>query len=694
MKKLIIIPICLLFVIPFIMADQTVKTVEIPLGYEAMAGANTIYYYNLSVDYPDGIDRVLAMEILVKGDYAANTISYAGFLVDDTVVYCTPSQWTIYLTSNNYEMSFDCTPLLQSANWQGGNITFVMMSDTLSANVKTRVKLTYYNNPLASMIVTGTYYESGDIGRVYVQVADDGVPVTNASCYATIYAPDYTIWADSQLLVELPGESGMYVYPFVAPNETGVYGIAVSCQYDYSTFWVYQADDIDYVDYTVTLGTWDGGAAINLNDYADGLYMAFTSGGGATKSVDVYYDFDITGKVTIDNTTDIYLHWLGEATGTPTLTMYWWNWTSGVWVTFPDTLTLSGKGGTAAPTGADDYLSSKFLFDNYNDVINSSNIIRVRTLLGGPAIFNYWHNWLALRFNSPSSSTLSQIRGGGEINVKNRLEDIPFNVWNYTNRTLTATGQHWVGKTEYVPNEIGKVVIRAIDSNGEPLEGADCEVGVVYPNNTFYINRSNMTEWAGNITGIYYFDFLVPDVSGIYTYGVDCFKGGKDYYMLNTFHVVVPEVYAVNNITSEEIWNYTNRNLTYYPPTTTAEGVWNYTNRTLTYYEDVTNYTLIPIDVWNYANRTLTYYDVNNITPNDIWAFINRNLTYYPPTTTAEQIWNYTNRNLTYYEDTTNYTRIPDDVWGYSGNVTSNLLAQFATDIWGYVARYTHGVVI
>jgi hypothetical protein len=191
-------------------------------------------------------------------------------------------------------------------------------------------------------------------------------------------------------------------------------------------------------------------------------------------------------------------------------------------------------------------------------------------------------------------------------------------VWNYTNKTVDfATtgstsnvslvenikdiGQVYLGGTEYIDGDNGKVVIRLVRGTGSLAEietGATCRVSITYPDQSYLVANASMTELG---EGVYYYDFTVPAGVGVYTYYSTCNISDRHYFGLETFHV-----YNVNQ-SSESVWNYPNRNLTYTDKTTPDE-IWNYPVRNLTYYEvaNVTNLTVninndaVAQAVWNY----------------------------------------------------------------------------------------------
>lgn len=146
----------------------------------------------------------------------------------------------------------------------------------------------------------------------------------------------------------------------------------------------------------------------------------------------------------------------------------------------------------------------------------------------------------------------------------NFVYEIPNDVWNFENRTVTGQEQLWVGGTEYSPDEdVGKIVIRLVDSTNNPVDIADCELGIFYPNNTPYLVM-NMTWHNGTMGGVYYADFNLSEETGVHPYGVDCLvttgAGPRHYYLLDTYHVFGSNVTRI----AEEVWTYSTRTLTDY----------------------------------------------------------------------------------------------------------------------------------
>jgi hypothetical protein len=76
----------------------------------------------------------------------------------------------------------------------------------------------------------------------------------------------------------------------------------------------------------------------------------------------------------------------------------------------------------------------------------------------------------------------------------------------------------FVGGTEYAPLEEGKVFV-ILATNGVPQNNATCLVEIFYHNNTEFIEYTVMDFLED---GIYYYDFIVPNATGVYPVEVLC----------------------------------------------------------------------------------------------------------------------------------------------------------------------------
>jgi hypothetical protein len=144
--------------------------------------------------------------------------------------------------------------------------------------------------------------------------------------------------------------------------------------------------------------------------------------------------------------------------------------------------------------------------------------------------------------------------------------------------------------------------------------------------------------------------------------------------------------------TAKSIWEYSNRNMTWWNTTGIATDVWNSGTRTLTSIG-----TLIA-DIWAYATRTLSSYT-------GIWDYSPRNLTWWNTTTTTAiniaEIWEYSPRNLTWYNTSINTTIVNiTDSYNYSyiynnseiyNNTYDNIYNY--SDIYNTTLNYTYDII-
>lgn len=120
-----------------------------------------------------------------------------------------------------------------------------------------------------------------------------------------------------------------------------------------------------------------------------------------------------------------------------------------------------------------------------------------------------------------------------DLNVT--LSQVNIQTQNISN--LTEVASIMIGGTEYWSGEEGLIAVRLAKTTGKSqslITGATCTADILYPNQTHFVDDVSMTEF-GN--GIYHYNFTAPETEGVYIYSVDCSKGSKDYYAMNTFHV-------------------------------------------------------------------------------------------------------------------------------------------------------------
>ena len=576
----------------------------------------------LTLTYPDNNSREITMHPTVNED------EYRAFITDTFQVGTT--KFLIKSTVDNYLIEYGNQYTVAAYN-----LDFV---ETVNSVALCQEVETVKNVDEPEMNLFGTEYEVGELATVFLQLRDgQGLPENEGDCHLDIYYPSianqsHPIFIEDAPMMYKEDSKGLYFYDFYVPNISGVYMMSASCSYAFSGGFVYSPlpSETESPNRTSVIGT-HYGTTIAVNAYNDFVYTKCYSA-VVSKECEAYYDFDT--KVHYDNLTnitDLNLYYMGESDQPANLIFYVWNWTSSSWITLSNSLTYSGAATASSPTGVNDFVTNSLPLE----VISPTGIIRIRLYASHTKVFYQYNNMLSIKILS-SDGELYDLKGGGEIHASEslteyfleldgKLDSMPANVWNYTNRNLT----YYQDFTNY-------------------LAAAE-----------YVWNRSNR-----NLT--YYQDFR--DYSELALYVWNTTNRNLTYYQDIVDYALV----------SEFVWNRTDRNLTYYEDIVNyllvQELVWNRSNRNLTYYPattDETDYPLIQSYVWNATTRDLTYYENFNdfITASEyVWNNTNRNLTYYPSASVdydaiQEYVWNSTNRNLTYYQNFNDYVAVAEYVW-------------------------------
>jgi hypothetical protein len=516
---------------------------------------------------------------------------------------------TTYASAGKTTISFDCSNVITKS----GNYSVVLKGTKDTGALTGWLDLTYINNPLGNIEISGTEYTAGDLATIFIQLKDNqGLTINNGSCYLNIWYPSTTNLTHTQTIFNSPmmkaeGSEGLYYYDIVAPSSLGVYMLSARCSYSFSNTWVYDLSgtEINKPLRTITTGTY-AGDTIFLNDFEDWIYTTCGSGGGGTKTCDAYYDYNLsihygTNYSLISN---MDLFYMGEASVKAVISFQVWNWTSSSWIGLTNNLTFSGLA-SSVPVGVGDFASNSI---PVSDTISSNGIIRIRTLSTSGNSFSQFDNWLNIEVKK-TTGIIQDIKGSGEIHVTNlpqaisnlnlttniNYSQVAQSIWNYTDRNLT-----------YYPTINETSIASAIWS------------------------------WTGGISS---------SILGFFS---------NDIWDYATRTLTFTQDVTNYSKIAEYVWVFSDRNLTFYQMNNIApEDIWNYASRNLTFTEGVTNYSQIAEYVWFYVDRNLTTYPTNNITAGEIWDYYNRSLTDDIPL----QIWSYPDRNLT--------TDIPFDVWSY-----------------------------
>lgn len=74
--------------------------------------------------------------------------------------------------------------------------------------------------------------------------------------------------------------------------------------------------------------------------------------------------------------------------------------------------------------------------------------------------------------------------------------------------------------TEYIGDESGKTWVQLVNASGQYIDNAVCQASIFYPDNMPFITMASMSYLD---KGIYYYNFIVPESTGIYPISVLCY---------------------------------------------------------------------------------------------------------------------------------------------------------------------------
>lgn len=437
MKTLPIIGILALLLVATATAVQpTMKTDKLfltPFYRSGMTnGAN--HTSTLTFDPPDGANKITSA-ILTYDLWVTPTVNLTLWVNGQSCKNYNYVINTTYAAAGRAVATYDCSNIITKPG------SYAVTMKPLGANTgpgTAWADLTYRNDPIGSVTVSGTEYEPGDPATIFLQLSDaQGVAINNASCYLDIWYPlsngthPYTL-IDAPMLLAI-GDDGVYYYDMVAPATLGVYMLSAKCAYAYNTVMIYpRTENILFPNSTRQTGTWQG-TSLALNSPTDELYER-CDGSIANPCVS-NYTFNTSAYGVLPNITSINVYYSGQSdTAGRTLLLAWWNGTA--WKNMTNNLSLSGTGGSV-PTDYDELLTNNI---PSTAIVNGGTVKIQLRVEGSDRIF---HNWLTLGIIS-STGTVQQVKGSSEMHITNHtgslnasLTLLPASIWNYTTRNLT-----------------------------------------------------------------------------------------------------------------------------------------------------------------------------------------------------------------------------------------------------------------
>lgn len=116
--------------------------------------------------------------------------------------------------------------------------------------------------------------------------------------------------------------------------------------------------------------------------------------------------------------------------------------------------------------------------------------------------------------------------------------------------TETPKAKMKVFGTEYVPGDEGRIFLQLLDENYEPIDNALCLLDLFYPDKSVWFYEAPMI-WLNVSKGLYYFDFIIPNITGVYMVTVQCFYIIDETY---DYADTVTVLHGVGSGTVQDTW--------------------------------------------------------------------------------------------------------------------------------------------
>lgn len=401
--------------------------------------SSTNYTYLLNINPPDKVESVLSA-IMNLQVYITPTVTF-NIWINGTP--CNTASYTVSTTfsgAGQGMITFDCSNVITKA----GVYSVTLRPTQANTGASTMwLDLTYTNQPndyvgsvgnvsrvnnvdyvkstgKGTMEVHGTEYYENDDATLFIQLKDSlGYPIESATCSLDIHSPNTATQIHPDLvkssLMQRLGHGGLYYYDFVTPAISGLYMTDVECSYATDNTKYYSEDSAFAPIRTVISGTYVGSPFI-LNSYLDWLYTQCDSAtSGATKICDSVYNWTVG-----NNITQLFVNYMGESSGSPTTTIYYYNWLNSSWSVLPNTLTFHATASASVPSGVDEYLSNTI--PNLTKAININDQVSIRTTTTAGSTFTLFTNLLQLEATKISTN-IQDLKGSGEVHVSSVIPD-------------------------------------------------------------------------------------------------------------------------------------------------------------------------------------------------------------------------------------------------------------------------------
>lgn len=261
--------------------------------------------------------------------------------------------------------------------------------------------------------VFSTLYYPGEVGKIFLQLDQEGDPINNATCFVRVWYPNGTVLIGDTFMPFL--EEGIYFYDLLIPNATGVYPVSAKCA----------LTGVTVEEAFISHVTYDSGMS-GLNSFAatyvlDGLSYQFIEGGASNLlNTTVYLNASGLSYQNWSTMTFDQLFRRKQQVGDPAGDFFlgkFFNYTSGSYVItgfgfyFDEWLRITMGFSTGAITDFINQTSGEIKFQWYDalgvgDGVAGTNIDTDFLRIVGTV--------------NATNQTIEFLRGGGELNVKAR----------------------------------------------------------------------------------------------------------------------------------------------------------------------------------------------------------------------------------------------------------------------------------
>ena len=593
-----------------------------------------------------------------------------------------------------------------------------------------------------SMIVHGTEYTYGQTAKVWLQLLNStGSSVDNGVCYTDIYTPLAGYFVERALMTNM-AHDGIYYYDFAVPARQGVYPVIATCYY------VASQNPRLATSFALTSGSVSSGTYTDTQTLNTVYHVVDTNkNGGLTVNnrVNVTYNFSDfytqCGNVSELLITGLSIYWNGiwnTGTANHDVIIYIYNYTSNTWITFSSKI-LGGSGGSTQ------IVTNSISTTNFTTALGITSTKQMRIRLADTDINEgakkLSTDYLYASCDQLSSPEWQSVKGSSELHITSDLfyTVSTDNVYNITNGTVYTT--LWNGTTRSLIYYTGIFTHEFIIS------------AAVLANKSILIEYQGMHSipcnafldlYLINSTGYYPYPFTTQSQTqeGHCSINIPINATPGETYTFQTHLRNVWEsdtrstntgfgaVYPLINAGCL-LWQQVKGYPAYITPKNKTHLEYDY------YYRACSNW----YDDYYWFNQTYTTTNVNKYNITDELSYLQYEANYHSlkfaedklnalttsliqnllasgqyskllldnplgnlTNTTDQQYWG---SHSTIYENwqmlnascgngtcKINNTAVADSVWSYNGTVSDNILVQFATKIWNWLYRYTHGVTI